>query len=96
MPLSVFACITPKAEHFEDAKSAISAILDRTRSEHGCRLFMLHEDGERCGRLFLFEMWDDDAALQRHYEQPYTREVFAAYEDWLAEPVAITKMTPVG
>jgi quinol monooxygenase YgiN len=95
MSLSVFACITPKPENFLAAKEAITGILERTRREEGCRMFSLHEDGSEGGRLFLFELWDNEAALESHYAQAYTKEVFAAYENWLACPVEIIRMKPI-
>ena len=94
-PLFVFARIHPKPEHLIDARSAILGILDQTRSEVGCRQFWLHE-GLDDGCLYLYEEWVDESALQNHYAQAYTAEVFESYEEWLAEPVEVTKMTGVG
>lgn len=89
---SLFARIVPKPEHFEDARQAIQEIVPATRREAGCREFVLHEARDGAGQLFIYETWDDDAALEDHYAQPYTRAVFRRYEDWLATPVEITKL----
>ena len=43
-PLVLFARIAPKPEHFVAARRAVSEILAATRSEPGCRSFVLHED----------------------------------------------------
>ncbi len=94
MPLSVFATITPKPQHLDEARSAIRAILEPTRAESGCLTFELH-DALQGGQLHLFEIWTDEAALEAHHDQAYTRAVFRQYEDWLAEPPAITLMRPV-
>ncbi|AKM07776.1 putative quinol monooxygenase [Pelagerythrobacter marensis] len=94
MPLSVFATISPKPAHFDQARSAVREILAPTRAESGCLAFDLHE-GEGNGQLHLYEVWTDRAALDAHYRQDYTRAVFEQYEDWLAEPVAIVFMQPV-
>lgn len=93
MSLSVFATIHSKPECFDEVKSAILGILEQTRAEIGCEAFTLHEGGE--GTLHLFEIWTDEAALQAHYEQPYTREVFEAYEEWLHRPVEVLRMRPI-
>ncbi|NIA68958.1 antibiotic biosynthesis monooxygenase [Pelagibius litoralis] len=90
---SLFARIVPKPEHLEDARQAIQEIIPATRREAGCREFVLHEARDGAGHLFLYETWDDDAALEAHYAQPYTLSVFERYRDWLAEPVQITKLT---
>lgn len=89
--LFVFARITPKPEHFKDALQAIKAIMPSTLAEPGCHEFSLHE-GEEDGRLYLYEHFEDDAALEAHHAKAYTRDVFEKYETWLAQPVEITKM----
>lgn len=92
-PLHVFAKITPKPEHFEDARAAIRGILEQTRAEEGCHSFALYEnEGE--GHLFLVEEWASSAALEAHYAQGYTMRVFEQYQDWLAEDPEIHKMQP--
>lgn len=93
-PLHLFARIVPKAEHFADARDAIQAIIPQTLEEPGCHAFVLHE-GEGDGCLYLYEVFADQAALEAHGREPYTREVFARYEEWLAEPVQVTRMRRV-
>ena len=91
--LCVFAIITPKQEYFETALNAVLAIIEKTNKEEGCYQFDVHTDMPRT-QLFLYERWHDEAALQFHYKQDYTQEVFASYTDWLDKPVEITKMQP--
>lgn len=91
-PLILFARITPKPEHVDAARRAVLDIVAQTRAEPGCRSFQLHEDRNDPKHLYLYEIWDDEAALAAHYAQGYTRQVFAHYEDWLAAPVEITKL----
>lgn len=93
-PLFIFAEITPKPEHFEDAKQAILGILPQTRSESGCRSFNLF-DGPDQDTLYLFEEWRDQDALDRHHAQPYTAAVFKSYQDWLSHPPRILPMHPL-
>ena len=92
--LFVMARIVPKPEHLEQARDAIVGIVDATRREPGCLQFVLHE-GNDDGSLYLYEEWTDAAALDRHYEQPYTRAVFESYDAWLAEPVDVRPMAKV-
>ncbi|MEO1082040.1 MAG: putative quinol monooxygenase [Pseudomonadota bacterium] len=88
--LCIIATINPRPEHLSDARKAISGIVERTCAEAGCRAFRLLEGSD--GRLRLYEEWEDEAALKAHYEKDYTRAVFAAYEDWLAESVDIVHL----
>ncbi|WP_264213011.1 putative quinol monooxygenase [Leisingera thetidis] len=93
-PFQLIAKITPKPEHMEDVRQNILAILGQTRAEPGCLKFNLLQgrDGD-C--FYLDEEWAGDEALAAHYAAPYIAPVFAKYEDWLAEPVEIHKMTPL-
>ena len=93
-PLFLIAEIRPKPEHYKSAVEAVASIVDQTRQEPGCRDFRLFENHAE-GRFFLFEEWDDEEDLTAHYDQPYTRKVFAAYSDWLVEEPTINKMTAV-
>ena len=90
--LFVFARISPKGEHFEDAKNAILNILQKTREEPGCFQFELHENNIEKS-LFLYEEWASESALEEHYQKPYTSEVFENYKEWLASPVDVVKMS---
>ena len=89
-PLCVVATIQPRPEHFEAARNAIAGIVSETLEEPGCQMFRLLEGDD--GYLRLYEEWDDEAALQAHYNQSYTKAVFASYENWLAEPVEVIRL----
>ncbi len=90
--LFLFAVIQTKPEHFEDARSALDALIPPTLKEPGCHLFSAFVSKDRSNTLHLFECFDDEAALNAHYAQDYTVEVFKKYETWLAAPVDVTKM----
>ena len=92
--LFVFACITPKPEHFEEALSAVESIVGRTRAEAGCKQFLLYQALDR-SCFYLFEEWTAQDALDSHYGQPYTKAIFEKYEDWLSHPPEIAKMKAV-
>lgn len=92
--LTVFARITPKPQFLDAARQAVLGIIPATRAESGCRAFTLH-DGDGDGRLYLYEIWDDDAALAAHHDQPYTRAVFDSYLEWLSQPVEITRLRAI-
>jgi quinol monooxygenase YgiN len=89
--LHIFAEISPKTEHFADAKNAIISILDQTRAEIGCHSFKLFEAPDKQS-LYLFEEWENQEALELHHTKPYTRAVFKSYEGWLAKPPRIVPL----
>lgn len=93
--LFIFAEITPKPQHLDEAREAIVGIVGPTQNEPGCHSFEVF-DGVESGSLFLFEEWSDQGALDAHYAQSYTVAVFASYEEWLEKPPSIRKLSRVG
>lgn len=89
---TLIAKITPKPEHMQDVRQSLLNILAPTRAEAGCLKFNLLE-GREGDCFYLDEEWSDDAALAAHYAEPYITPIFAKYENWLAAPVEIHKMT---
>lgn len=59
-----------------------------TRDEPGNNEFQFFEVKGSQDRFVVFERWKDQAALERHWEQPYTKEVLALFEAHLAKPLA--------
>jgi quinol monooxygenase YgiN len=64
-------------QRVQETLDALSKLSATTRSEPGCRLFMLHQDLSDPQRLFLWERWDDEAALKQHLTAPHTQAYFA-------------------
>lgn len=87
--LFVFAKISPKAAHLEDARAALLAMLPATHAEPGCLQFELHSSPDD-GCLYLYEEWVDRQALDDHHRQPHTEAVVAQFEQWLAVPTEVT------
>ena len=86
-----FAKISPKPEFFTDAQDAILDIVDITRAEPGCIQFTVLANADQ-GDIFLFEEWQDDAALKQHHAKPYTKAVMENYDHWLAQPLRFDTM----
>lgn len=73
----LFATIRPKPKHFVQASAALDALIPETFAEPGCLMFAAFESVSEDGVLLLFEHFADQAALDAHYAQPYTQDVFA-------------------
>ena len=92
-PYQLFATIPVKPQFFDLAKEAVLNIIPQTLAEEGCELFVLHEAPEEDNHtLYLYERFKDEEAYNHHHAQPYTKEVFKKYENWLSGPVIFTKL----
>lgn len=91
--LFLFAVIRTKPEYFDAAKAALDSLIPPTLEEPGCHVFAAFSSKDHSNTLHLFECFEDEEALNFHYAQDYTAGVFKAYENWLAAPVEVTKMS---
>ena len=92
MSLIYFAEIQLKADCFKSACRAVDAIVDETLGEEGCEAFIPHRAADGPPTLYIYERWRDRDAFDFHHAQPYTRDIFEKYKDWLAHPVRMTEL----
>lgn len=62
-----------------------------TREEAGNIEFHVFRARDDDASLVLFERWVNQAALDRHWEQDYTKQVLALFEAQLARPLSQTE-----
>lgn len=62
-----------KPEKREEFLETVSALVEPTRAEPGCISYEFYIDRSDENRVFFFEEWEDQAALEFHHNQPYTK-----------------------
>ena len=62
-----------------------------TRAEPGCREFQMFEIKGNKDRFVVYERWQNQAALEWHWQQPYTKDTLALFEEHLVESLSETK-----
>ena len=64
-----------------------AAIVDNARAsretERGCRQFDVCRDPADPQRFFLYELYDDEAAIQAHLAAPHFQQMNAATAGWV-------------
>ena len=63
---------TKDPSRIAETKAALGELCEATRGESGCSLFVAHHDPLTPTRFLLWERWDDEAALKRHFTLPHT------------------------
>ncbi|MBD2078240.1 antibiotic biosynthesis monooxygenase [Phormidium sp. FACHB-592] len=71
------------------------SLLAPTRAESGCITFDLLQDTHDPTVFVLYENWKDQATLDAHFQRPYVKQVLQAYEETLAEPIAILSLRKI-
>jgi len=93
-PVHIVATIKPKPRFYNEGLEALKRLLEPTRAEIGCIRFDVFEDADRL-QYVLVEHFKSQADLEFHYEQPYTKSVFALYETILENAPEIHYLTPI-
>jgi quinol monooxygenase YgiN len=55
-----------KAGHEDEAVALFRQLIPATRAEAGCRMYLVHRSPSEPRRFFLYEQYDDQAALDAH------------------------------
>jgi quinol monooxygenase YgiN len=71
--VAVTYLIKPGHEH--EALGLFAALTEATRTEPGCRMYQVHRSTSEPRRFFIYEQYDDQAALDAHRAAPH----FARY-----------------
>lgn len=61
--------------------------VEHSRTEPGNILFHFHKVKGKDKKYVLYERWRDQAALDTHFEKPYTKELFEIFKIALTKPV---------
>ena len=64
-----------KPGHEDEAAELLGRLTGPTRSEPGCRMYLAHRSTTEPRKFFLYEQYDDQAALDAHRASPH----FAQY-----------------
>ncbi len=60
-----------KPGHEEEAIRLFRQLTGPTRAEPGCRMYVVHRSTTEPRRFFLYEQYDDQAALDAHRASPH-------------------------
>lgn len=60
-----------KAGHEEEAAGLFRQLTGPTRAEPGCRMYLVHRSSTDPRKFFLYEQYDDQAALDAHRASPH-------------------------
>jgi quinol monooxygenase YgiN len=60
-----------KPGHEDEAVALFAKLTEHTRAEPGCRMYLAHRSTADPRRFFLYEQYDDQAALDAHRAAPH-------------------------
>jgi quinol monooxygenase YgiN len=94
----ISARIQVKPECREQFIEASRAIISGTRAEQGCMFYALHEDVHEPQSFLFYEEWEDQAAIDNHFQEPHFQAFGEAIVDLIVcEPdIAVMAVDPQG
>jgi quinol monooxygenase YgiN len=92
-PVTVFASFRPLPEHREAFLDLMAMMVENTRQEPGCRTYDMYADAD--GGYHLFEIYDDQDALQAHRDAEYYQHYRANVIDMLDGGIGVVVLSAV-
>ena len=91
--LIIAGSITTEDGHRDAFLTAVKPMVAATHTEPGCREYVFSPDPDDDNRLLVFEMWDDQDALQAHFATDHMAEFQRKMADIAIAGMDIKKYT---
>jgi quinol monooxygenase YgiN len=91
--VTVTAVFTPAEGRQEDLVRALREAIPAVHEERGCELYAIHDAED--GTIVMVEKWTTRADLDAHAVGPAVERLNGLIEPLIAQPVAVTVMTPL-
>ncbi len=85
--------IPVKPEHREEAYKLASLLEQETRKEPGCFMYTFYADRNNPNTFFIFEEWESDEALAKHFQTEHMKQFVQKAPQILAGPPVAKKYT---
>jgi quinol monooxygenase YgiN len=72
--LIIAGSITTEEGHRDAFLTAVKPMVAATHTEPGCREYVFSPDPDDANRILLFELWDDQGALDLHFVTEHMAE----------------------
>lgn len=92
-PVTVFASFKPNEASRDDFLELMQMMIEHTRQEPGNEVYDLYADAE--GGYHLFEVYEDDAALQAHRDADHYKHYRANVIDMLEGGIGVIVLSAV-
>jgi quinol monooxygenase YgiN len=69
-------------------RDLLQGMLAPTRAEPGCKLYELYESNSK-GRFYFYEIWESQAALDRHAASPHFKHLEQTIGELVQEPFEV-------
>ena len=89
--LVIAGIVKVKPETRAEAVQAALKMATATRAESGCKTYRFSADLEDPNTIYIFEEWESEEALMRHFQTAHMAEFNGAIPRFLAAPPSINR-----
>lgn len=82
---------TVHVEKIDNALPVIAKMVEATEQEDGCISYRIYQDPNSPTTFFIFEQWDSEEALARHFQTEHMAEFSAQLPILLSAPMDIKR-----
>lgn len=87
--IQLIAHLVPRQGKEQELADALLAIVPDVLQEPGCLLYAPHVSRDNPGTIVMYEVWQDQAALDVHASGPNLGKLAARFDELLAEPLRL-------
>jgi quinol monooxygenase YgiN len=75
-------------------RELLRGMLGPTRAESGCKLYDIYESNTK-GRFYFYEIWESQAALDRHAASPHYKRLEQTIGELIQEPFEVNTLEKI-
>jgi quinol monooxygenase YgiN len=87
--IQLVAYLVAKPSKEDDLVAALLAIVPTVQQEPGCIAYVPHVSREHSGTIVMYEVWEDQAALDAHAQGANFTGLAARFDELLREPLRL-------
>ena len=91
--LTILVLIPAKPGQADALDAALKGLLAPTRKEHGCISYDAHRSTDDPNLFMMYETWESQAALDKHFQQPHMQDAMAKLPDLVEGGLNLQKFT---
>lgn len=88
----IVATVQIRPEYWAEALALAQQHVEKSRTEAGCISHNWYEHPEKQHTLFFYEQWQDQDAINRHFSEPYSKELASSFSQWAQDPPTLRFM----
>ena len=90
--ITIFATITAKPEYTAELEKELLVLVEKSNQEVGCVSYALHKDLDDANNFVMYEIWQDENAIELHNNSEHFQK-FAKMAEYALADLKFIKST---